>query len=407
MKPGLIFCGLLILASAAASLAQAPATINLHVKESAGIRRSAYPVNGRVPFPKGVLKDAAHVRLMMNDREIPSQIAAESKWPDQSIQWLDVDFNASIGPLDEQTYRVEYSDEINHTDPTRGLRVTETPDAVEVGSVRFNKNKSPLVLSVHYRQEDIGSGANGFSVTDSSGMAHDLTNQDEVKVEVLKPGPLYAIVRYTGRASIDSNYSVPFTITLEMTSGKTWVKYSASVDDPGKRLRDIAFSAPLALSGFPWLWDFGTGSWTYGSFRNPTDSVVWTQVVKPNANQWQVKNGPKGQEQLYEVAGGSRPKTAEGWGHFQDAKEVVAFGWDHFAQRAGTYTVSFDAQGQSSFRFAPAQPATHHEITIYQHYVATPTPIGAVTSPVSMLNGLTATCDRAQYTKAGVPVPQP
>jgi hypothetical protein len=407
MKPGLnlMFSGLLMLSFSALSNAQAPAAINLHVKESAGIRRSAYPVNGRVPFPKGVLKDPAHVHLMMNDREIPSQIAAESKWPDQSIQWLDVDFNASIGPLEEQTYQVEYGEGINHTNPTRGLMVTETPDAIQVGNVRFNKKISPLVLSVHYRQEDIGSGMNGFSVTDSDGMSHDLSDADGVKVEVVKPGPLYAVIRYTGRAAIDPNYKVPFTITLEMTSGKTWVKYSAAVDDPGKRLRDISFNTPLALTEFPWLWDFGTGSWTYGSFRNPTDSVVLTQVVKPNGNEWQVKNGPRGQERLYEVAGGSRPKTAEGWGHYQDAKEVVAFGWENFGRQAGTYTVSFDAQGQSSFQFAAAQPATRHAITIYQHYVATPTPIGAVTSPVSMLNGLTATCDRAQYTKAGVPVP--
>src|SRR5205085_3641499 len=145
-------------------------------------------------------------------------------------------------------------------------------------------------------------------------------------------------------------------------------------------------NSPITFGAFPWLWDFGTGSWTYGFFRNPTDSVVLTQTVKAAngaGSEWQVKTGAKGQEQLYEVAAGSRPKVAEGWGHFQDGKEVVAFGLDTFGRQPGTYTVRFDTQGQASFQFAAAVPQTHQELTIYQRYVATPTPIDAVTSPVS------------------------
>ena len=40
---------------------------------------------------------------------------------------------------------------------------------------------------------------------------------------------------------------------------------------------------------------------------------------------------------------------------------------------------------------APAKPAVHPQLAIYQHFVATPVPIGAVTSPVSMLNPLMVT----------------
>ena len=348
------------------------------------------------------------MRLMLNDREVAAQISSESKWPDDSIQWLDVDFNATLGPVEEQTYRVEYGDEIKQAAAGRGLTVTETDDTIQVGNVRFNKTKAPLVSSIRYRQEDIGNGVTGFSVTDNTGAAHDLPGSDSMKAEVLKRGPLYVVVRYSGKVAIDASYSVPFTITAEMPSGKTWVKYSAAIDDPSKRLKDIGFNSTMSFADFPWLWDFGTGSWTYGFFRNATDSVVMTQVVKPtpSTNEWQVKTGAKGQEQPYEVASGTRPKTAEGWGHFQDGKEVIAFGFDKFGRAPGIYTVSFDGQGHESFRFAPAQAATKHDITIYQHYVASPTPVGAVTSPVSMLNGLVATCDREVYTRAGVAVPK-
>jgi hypothetical protein len=55
---------------------------------------------------------------------------------------------------------------------------------------------------------------------------------------------------------------------------------------------------------------------------------------------------------------------------------------------AGTHTVSFGARGQETFRFASAVSQSHHGITVYQHYVASPTPIGAVTSAASMVNPL-------------------
>jgi hypothetical protein len=396
---------LLALAAAPTVQAQTHSGVNLYVKETAGIKRSAYPVNARVPFAKGVLKDPAHAHLLLNDKELPSQIAVETRWPDESIQWLDVDFNATIAPLEDQTYRVEYGDDVKSAATARGLTVNQTADSIQVGSVHFSKTASPLVQSVTYRQEDIGHGLNAFSLTDNAGMAHELTSAESVKAEVVKPGPLYVVVRYTGRVALDASYSVPFTITAEMPNSKTWVKYTASVEDSGKRVRDIAFNTSLSFAAFPWLWDFGTGSWSYGSFRSATDSVILTQVVKTGANDWQIKTGAKGQEQPYEVAAGSRSKVAEGWGHFQDGKEVVAFGFDKFGRAPGTYTVAFDGGGQASFRFAPSQPGTQHQLAIYQHYVASPTPIGAVTSPVSMLGSLTAACDKDLYVKSGVPIP--
>jgi hypothetical protein len=269
----------------------------------------------------------------------------------------------------------------------RGLSVTQTADAIQVGAVRFGKTASPLVLSVAYRQEDIGKGLNGFTVTDENGTAHEL-NSDAVTAEVVKAGPINVLIRYTGKAAIEGDYSVGFVVTVEMPNSKSWVKYGAIVDDPAKRIRGIAFHSPVAFQSFPWLWDFGTGSWTYGSFRNASDRVTLMQVVRPGAEQWRIETGPKGQEQLYETATGARPKIAEGWGHFQDGKEVIAFGFEKFGQQPGTYTVTFDARGQETFRWIPARPGTRHQLAVYQHYVGSPTPIGAVTSPTSMLNSL-------------------
>ena len=382
----LIACGSLENGVYAATAGRA----ELSVREATGIRRNNYPVDALVPIARGALTDPAHVRVLSNNTELPSQVAVESRWPDNSIKSLDINFNVSIGPLERQTYAVEFGNDVTRAAAAAGnrLSVTQTSDAISVGPVRFAKAASPLVLSIAYREQDIGKGSNGFTVTDDKGIVHTL-NSDQVTPEIVKPGPLDVLIRYTGKAAIDASYNIGFTLTIEMPNSKSWVKYGASVDDPGRRLRGIAFHSPVSLGAFPWLWDFGTGSWTYGAVRNASESVTLTQVVRRGgAEPWKIETAANGQKQLYETASANRPKLAEGWGHFQGAKEVIAFGFDHFGQQPGTYSVTLDAHGQETFQFAPAAPGTRHQLAVYQHYVASPTPIGAVTSPASMLNPL-------------------
>ena len=91
--------------------AQTRHSVVLHVNESAGIRRTAYPVNARVPLPRGALTDGAKTRLMLDGKEIPGQMLPETMlWPDGSIQWLQVDFNASIGPRETAQYELQYGE---------------------------------------------------------------------------------------------------------------------------------------------------------------------------------------------------------------------------------------------------------------------------------------------------------
>ena len=61
---------------------------------------------------------------------------------------------------------------------------------------------------------------------------------------------------------------------------------------------------------------------------------------------------------------------------------------DRFGAEPGTYSIALNGQGQAVFRFAPAQPAPHHRLTVYEHFVAAPVLIGAATSPTAMLNPL-------------------
>jgi hypothetical protein len=346
-------------------------------------------VNTRVPFEQGRLRDVSHARLMINGAEAPVQFTIESAWPDGSAQWLDVDFNASLGAGEEATAQLEYGDDVKATATARGLSVTEDTDAIQVGNVRFGKALSPLLLSVKYRQEDIGPGINGFALTDAAGVTHDAKDVEGLTAEVLRHGPLYVVIRYTGRVSIGAA-RVAFTVLAEMPNSKTWVKVTTTIEDPDRRVRELSFHTPLALTTFPKTWDFGTGSWSYGFFRAAPEAASLTQTIGTSSS-WQIRSGAKGQEVLAERASGSRPAIAEGWGHIQDAKEAIAVAIGGFGDQAGTYTMSVDGDGQASYRFAPAQPQTRLSLTVYQHFVATPVPVGAVTSPVAMMHPLVVT----------------
>jgi hypothetical protein len=214
-----------------------------------------------------------------------------------------------------------------------------------------------------------------------------------------------AALKYSGSIRLEKDARAPFVMTVEMPNSKSWVKLQAMVDDPGRNVRSLAIGLPLALGPFPWVWDFGTSRWTYGSMRAATDSVVMSDTVAANASgEWTVSSGPKGKEVASET---SRPDgaTFAGWGHVQGAKEVVAYAVEGVKTKPGTYRVALDGTGQTTLQLTPPSPATKHELTVYAHFVSTPVQIGAATSPASILSPLIATCERDQYVKSGVPLP--
>ena len=150
-----------------------------------------------------------------------------------------------------------------------------------------------------FGQEIVGDGLNAVSVTDASGATYLLGG--DVTVEVVKPGPLAVQIRYAGTAQLPDDYAVPFTMTLDVPNAKSWVRYGARIEDPRRRIREVAFNTSFRLGQFPWVWDFGTGNGSYGAFRSANDSAVLTQVTRNSQSlDWQIATGPQGSERLYE-----------------------------------------------------------------------------------------------------------
>jgi hypothetical protein len=371
--------------------AQAAKSIAIQVSETTGIRRTEYPVSAQVNLPRGALGAAKNAKLRLNDTETPAQFSAPSQWEDGSVRVLDVDFNVSIGPGESRNYSLDYGPDVSATPPARGLTIDESAESIGVGNVKFGRSGSPLLASANFRGELIGGGNNGVSVGDPAGLRHSLSAAESVKLEIVKRGPLLVVLQYTGRLPLSQDYAVPFTVTCEMPNSKSWVKTSIVIADPGRRIKDVALETPLAFGEKPWLWDFGGENGTYGAFRNAGDSARLQQTIASAGNTWDVQTGTQGELRPYESAAANRAKTVFGWGHMLDATRAVAFGIDRFGTERGKYLIALNGQGQMTFRLEPEVPKTEHRLTVYQHFVSTPVPIGAATSPTAMVNPLAVT----------------
>ncbi len=367
-----------------------------HVRETAGIRRTEYPVSVRIMLPRGALADAAHARLTSNSAEVPAQFTASTTFDDGSVQALDVDFNASLDPEEDRRFELQFGPAVTAAPITaRGLTVTEQPDAIVVGNLTFSKKGSPLLTSVSYRGEGIGGGANGLTLTDSAGRRHDLSKAQDARLDIVKRGPLLVVLRYSAGIPMDDGTIVPVDLLLEMPNSKSWLKTTATVTDRGRKLRDIAIERPYTFSGFPALWDFGTDSGTYGVFRAATDTVALTQTATAaGPSGWRIETGTGTALRPFETSAGARNKNASGWGHVQDAKAAVAFAVARFGRDAATYTITLAGSGQATFRVSPAAPTGQHQIVLYEHFVSTPVAVGAATNPTAMVTPPSVTIER-------------
>jgi len=397
--PFLCACVVLLLGSVAftrLSAQQGPVVRVFHLRETAGIRRTTYPVTVTFQLPKGALADAAHARVMQNSAEVPAQFTARAPWEDGSVQTLDVDIAPNLDPEEDKRFELQFGPSITPAaEVARGLTVVDQPDAIVVGNLKFSKSGSPQLASVSFRGEGIGSGPNGLIVTDTNGRRLDLSKAQGARLEVVKGGPLMVMLHYTAQLQIDDTSIVSIDTLLEMPSTKSWLKTTTTVIDRFRKVKDIAIERPYAWSGFPVLWDFGTDSGTYGVFQAATDNVALTQTATASGSSgWKVETGPPNQRRAIEVSAGSRNKTATGWGHVQDAKSAVAFAFARFGRDPGTYSIALSGGGQATFRFVPASPTSQPQIVLYEHFVGTPVAVGAATNPTAMLTPPTVLVER-------------
>ena len=381
-------------------------TFEVSVQEQSGIRRFGYPVNAQVPFRKGTLSSSDQVRLRQNKTELPAQYGVQSRWEDGTIQWMTIDWNISIGPLEKALFYVEYGPNVKRSRKATGLLVTETDQSIQVGEFRFRKDGWPLIEScTHMKAENVGQGGNGLIISDTEGHIFDFQNASDLSARIVKPGPIHVKIQYQGTWKTPSGSSITFHTEIELPNSKSLWKVTHRAHDPRGKLDHIRLLTPFQLGKLPLVWDFGTGSWTYGQLRTPQESAVLEQNIfdkqDRSSSNWIVKHGIPANLLPYEVGHGERARASEGWGHLI-GERVVAFAMTDFGRQEGLYSLSVSGNGSSEFSYHAPNGKSRLSLTVFQHFVNLPVQIGAATSPPAMLNSLMTGCRKDYYDYCGV-----
>ncbi len=192
-------------------------TIPLVVRETAGIARERWPVTSGIPFPEGQLGGVENLRLLgENGHPVPAQLQALSEWPDGSVRWALLDFQAAVPSGGESKYTLEYGSSARVKAAETLLTVTEDDERLQVdtGAIAFTLSKTEFRLFDEVRVGDRRvAGPGALRMTDAQGREYVARRPDTVKVEEL--GALRACLRMAGRF-VDSD-------------GQPWFDYEVRV----------------------------------------------------------------------------------------------------------------------------------------------------------------------------------
>ena len=248
--------------------------VKLTVQESAGLARTAEPVSGGIPLPRGAVKDPAAMKLLdAEGKEVPAQFSAINRWAaDGSVMWLLVQSTATV-PAKGQ---VAYTLKSGAAGTKRSLlKVEDGADAVtvETGKIRFvvGKKKANLLDGAWLDADGDGKYADAEQVvvSDPRGGAVLTIKNGEVytsgastpkEVVVEESGPERAIVMVKGLLAAEGGkgalpWCYGYIVRIRAYAGEPYLRISYCFTDDANppigspEMKDSAVGIPLKLSG--------------------------------------------------------------------------------------------------------------------------------------------------------------
>ena len=164
----------------------------LFIPEGSGIDRINEPVSFGLPLPCGALSEPSHLSLIDQrfQQPLPLQVEALDHWPDGSVRWALLDFQATVAAGETAEYHLSFS----HATPSiQSLHVSLIQSQniwiVDTSVARFGINTHTLKLFEEVISEGVAIGeAVGSQVvlTDAGGQAYE-PRIDHIKVEASGP----------------------------------------------------------------------------------------------------------------------------------------------------------------------------------------------------------------------------
>jgi hypothetical protein len=373
-------------------------TRTFHLKETAGLRRFGYPVHTILPPDL----TGPNFRLEKEGKPIQAQFRKVEGQGDK-VEFA-LDFIASPGPLDKETYTVRSGESIEAgPEPKGGMRVehVEGSFVVSNGSALTFKVADPLgtfLQSVtNAKLEFIGKPL-GFMIGDKRGERRPIGSpisglrpEPPLKGVLTRQGPMAIGLRFEGATNVRD---APVTSVVEMTFpiSKSWVEVLWTMHDPADGVGAIDVGTGLELEGVPVLVDLGASNTVYSPLREKEVLQLTAGSapgLPPPDGPWEVSKGIGQTFSPFARAASKDSPPAEGWAHLMDKSRCTAFAVADFG-RSSRDDIVCSSSGALILRRRFAKPGTASgktakTVRFWLHFVSMPVQVGAATSPQAML----------------------
>ena len=219
----------------------------LTVRNQSDTSRHSAPVRSGVPFPEGTLGSSRNMRLLdASGNEVMLQTRTLGRWPDGTVKWALVDFQADVAAVSEVEYTLEYGSEVCRTKCETSLEVSEDGDGitVETGRLRIRCDRSMFgPFSEISRGGERYIEGSDIVITGADEREYRSNNAKAETLEVEESGPVHCIVRVEGRHVSEDGGSLlrsMFRVHAYAGAGYVRVDHTFENDNSEREFTDIA-----------------------------------------------------------------------------------------------------------------------------------------------------------------------
>ncbi|HUU27619.1 MAG TPA: hypothetical protein VM123_07395 [archaeon] len=185
--------------------------VRLDLVENSFFSRTDEPVTCGVPLAQGYAFSVDDLMLKSGITKVPVEIRAVSRWPDGSLRWIHLDFQATLEPSEwsslvlEKGQREPVDSKLRIQENSEAITVTTGKIKVEVARRGFNVFNRVLLAGENgeYKQEIVAPHRRGLLAW-TADQEYLAANDRSSQVEVEKRGPMRVVLRAEGNLLNDS-----------------------------------------------------------------------------------------------------------------------------------------------------------------------------------------------------------
>lgn len=237
--------------SAFASDISVPLTIHEALRDGvSGVDRQSEPVTVGIPFPMGMLHEKNGVPQLGLERTNSYQFRTLAKWPDGSVKWVLIDFEADV-KADSSINEIKV---IRGDGNSHGILALDKKNVIVVNTgvmtVEIKKRGFNLFDSVVLSGKKIISSGNskGIVAVDEKANEYTASNDKDSAVVIEENGPVRVVIKASGGHVRNGEKLMDYTVRMHFFKNKSNVRVIYTLRNASKKQFKHSYIRALNLS---------------------------------------------------------------------------------------------------------------------------------------------------------------